>query len=97
VNNKVRVGILGMTHDHLWWYLSDLNDSPLGELVAAADPNPELRDKAKDQFGCPQVFESYEELLENVEVDAVYIYFDHVTSAELTVMATEHGKHIMVE
>lgn len=71
----------------------------MGELVAAADPNQELRDKAKEQFGCPQVFESYEELLQNVEVDAVYIYSDHVTSADLAVMAEEcqtgHGMNVL--
>jgi len=91
------VGVLGMTHDHLWGNLADLNASPLGELVAAADPNQELRDKAREQFGCPQVFASYEELLAAVELDAVYVYSDHVTSANLAVMAAENGKHVMVE
>jgi predicted dehydrogenase len=97
MKEKLRVGVLGMTHDHLWGNLADLNASPMGELVAAADPNQELRDKAQKQFACPQVFESYEELLQKVDVDAVYIYSDHVTSADLTVMVAESGKHIMVE
>lgn len=97
MKTKLRVGVLGMTHDHLWGNLSHLNASPLGELVAAADPNKELCDKIKTQFDCPQVFESYKELLQGAEVDAVYIYSDHVTSADLAVMAAQHGKHIMVE
>jgi predicted dehydrogenase len=97
MNDKLRVGVLGMTHDHLWGNLTHLDASPMGELVAAADPNQELREKAKEQFNCPLVFDSYEELLENVDVDAVYIYSDHVTSADLTVLAAENGKHIMVE
>jgi predicted dehydrogenase len=97
MQSKLRVGVLGMTHDHLWGNLADLNASPLGDLVAAADPNPKLRDKAKEEFGCPRVFESYDELLATVEVDAVYVYADHVTSANLAVMAAERGKHVMVE
>jgi len=97
VKSKLRVGILGMTHDHLWGNLAHLNASPRGDLVAAADPVRELRHKVKEQFHCPQVFESYEEMLEKVKLDAVYIYSDHVTSAELAVMAAENGKHIMVE
>ena len=36
------IGILGLTHDHVWGNLADLKQSSLGELVAAADPNDEI-------------------------------------------------------
>ena len=93
----IRVGILGLTHDHIWGNLNDLTTSSMGKLVAAADPNGPLLEKIRDEYGCGQVFESYETMLEEVELDAVYVYGDNKTGAELAVMAAERGLDIMVE
>ena len=73
-SKKVRIGVLGMTHDHVWGNLADLKNSSLGELVAAADPSEELRAQVQKELGCKKVFESYEELLEETELDAVYVF-----------------------
>lgn len=97
MSEKLRVGVLGMIHDHLWWWLPNLIESPLGELVAAADPHEELHNRIQSEFDCPRVFSSYEEMLDKVELDAVYIYSDHVTKADLTKKAAERGIHVMVE
>jgi predicted dehydrogenase len=97
MTDKLRVGILGLTHDHVWGNLDDLKASPLGELAAAADPNLELRDKIKSAYACPQVFDSYEAMLDQVSLDAVYLYADNATSAEMAVIAAERGLHVMVE
>ena len=97
MTDKLRVGILGLTHDHIWGNLDNLKGSPLGELAAAADPNPELQDKIRSHYDCPQVFDSYENMLDQVDLDAVYIYADNATSAELAVMALERGLPAMVE
>jgi len=94
---KLRVGVLGLTHDHIWSNLADLRASPLGELVAAADPNLPLLEKAESQYGCPAVFESYEEMLEETDLDAVYVYADNATSVDLVEMAAEAGLPAMVE
>lgn len=94
---KLRVGVLGLTHDHIWNMLPDLARSPLGELAAAADPNAELREKFSAGYGCPQVFASYEALLDEVALDAVLIYADNATSASLAVQAAQRGLHALVE
>jgi predicted dehydrogenase len=94
---KLRIGVLGMTHDHIWGNLRDLKQSPLGELVAAADPNQELLDKIQQEYGCPNVFEDYAEMLEEVELDAVYIFGDNATGAELAEFAAENGLHVLIE
>src|SRR5262245_36407354 len=94
---KLRVGVLGMTHDHIWGNLADLKNSSLGELVAAADPNEELLAKAQQDYACPAVFEDYEEMLEESELDAVYIFGDNATGAELTMLAAEYGLHVLIE
>lgn len=95
--DKLRIGILGLTHDHIWGNLDDLVKSTQGELAAAADPNPELLEKIRSTHNCPQVFESYETMLSEVELDAVYVYSDNATGAELAEVAAEQGLHVMVE
>ena len=97
MTNKLRIGVLGMTHDHVWGNLKDLNASALGELVAAADPNEELLNKAKTQYNCPTVYDSYEDMLEEERLDAVYVFGDNLTGAELSIMAAEAGLHVLIE
>ena len=45
--SKVRYAIVGLDHDHVWGILKDLAEVPQTQLVAIADPNPELVQKAK--------------------------------------------------
>ncbi|NIM94043.1 MAG: Gfo/Idh/MocA family oxidoreductase [Anaerolineales bacterium] len=97
MSKKLRVGVLGMTHDHLWWWLPNLLKSPLGDLVAGAEPHEELRIRIQKEFECPKVYDTYEGMLEEEELDAVWIYCDHVTKAQLAVKAAERGLHIMTE
>lgn len=94
---RLRIGVLGLIHDHVWGNLWDLQSSSLGELVAAADLNPELRDKVQEEYDCPQVFETYEALLDRAEVDAVYVYTDNATAADVTELAAARDVHVMVE
>jgi predicted dehydrogenase len=94
--DKLRVGVLGLSHDHVWGTLKELGESEDGELVAAADPHPELQEQVRS-YGCQHVFADYGELLDSVKLDAVYIYTDNRQSAELAVQAAARGLHIMVE
>jgi len=95
--DKLRVGALGLTHDHIWSNLADLRASPLGDLVGVAAPNLPLLEKAKSEYECPAVFESYQAMLEKIDLDAVYVYADNATSVDLVEMAAEAGVHVMVE
>jgi len=93
---KLRVGLLGMTHDHVWSVAAHFRGSERGELVAAADPHPELVEKARAEFGIA-AYQSYEEMLEKTELDAVCVYADNAGSVELTEMAADRGLHILTE
>jgi hypothetical protein len=46
---KTSVAIIGLDHDHVWGLLKDIANEPQSDLVAIADPRPELVDKAKLQ------------------------------------------------
>jgi predicted dehydrogenase len=91
-----RIGVLGLTHDHVWGNLNDLAASNLGTLVAAADPHPELRQKIQAEYGA-QVFADYEAMLDQAELDAVYVFCDNATAADVTELAAARGLHVMVE
>lgn len=94
--SKVRVGVLGLTHDHVWANLAALRDSGQGELVAAADPHKELLDRVA-ATGCDAVFSRYEQLLDQVELDAVYVFSDNRESAELATIAAQRHLHVLLE
>ncbi|MCB1089571.1 MAG: gfo/Idh/MocA family oxidoreductase, partial [Verrucomicrobiae bacterium] len=59
---KLRIGVLGLHHDHVWGNLEELARlADRAELIGAADPFPELREKYAAQFP-GQVHESYQAL-----------------------------------
>ena len=97
MTEKLRVGALGLTHDHIWENLEALATCDDGMLVAAADRNEELRQKVARAYPDVQVFDTYEQLLEGADLDAVYVYGDNLLGEELTDQACARGLHVMVE
>lgn len=96
MTSPLRIGVLGLTHDHVWGNLKDLHGSERGSLVAAADPNAPLLEKVAGLYGC-QTYESYTAMLDEEGLDAVYVFADNASGAELVEMAAQRGLHAMVE
>ena len=97
MSDKIRVGVLGMTHDHVWGNLRELVALPQAELVAAYDENAELCTKIQTEFGCQALYADAIAMLDTEELDAVYIFSDNANGADLGVMAANYGLHILVE
>ncbi len=93
---RVRVGVLGLSHDHVWGNLDLLVRHPNAVLVAAADGRSELREKAR-AYGCEQLYDDPQHVLERVELDAVYVFSDNRQSADLAAQAARRGLHVMLE
>ncbi len=94
---KLRIGVLGLHHDHVWGNLEELVQlGEAAELVGAADPHPELRDRYGSLYG-GETFPDYESLLDTVELDAVYVFASNRVSEDLVVAACERGLHCLVE
>jgi D-xylose 1-dehydrogenase (NADP+, D-xylono-1,5-lactone-forming) len=77
--------------------LGPLRQSPRSELVAVAS-----RDQAKaaayaQEYGIPRAYGSYEALLADPEVDAIYNPLPNVLHAEWTIKAADAGKHVLCE
>ena len=85
-----------MVHDHVWGNLEVLKTLDSGKLIAVADPNQPLLDKVKAEHDCA-TYTDYDAMLDNEELDAVFICTDNAKGVELTIAAAERGLHVMVE
>ena len=93
---KVRWGIVStgrITHQ----FVRDFNFVPNGEVVAVASRSQESADAFARQYGIPRAYEGYERLLEDGEVDAVYVATPHTMHFQNTVDAITAGKHVLCE
>lgn len=96
MTKSFRIGVLGLSHDHVWGNLNDLKTSGRAELVAAADPNPPLLEKVKAEFGC-RTHASFDALLAAEKLDAVYVFADNRGGAAAAATAAERGLHVLIE
>lgn len=96
MTKKFRVGVLGLTHDHVWGNLKDLRETGRATIVAAADEHAPLRDRVRSEHGCV-VHDDCEKLLEKETLDAVCVFGDNAAGARLTELAAGRGLHVLIE
>ena len=68
-----------------------------GEVVAIASRTPSRAEAAAEQFGIGKPYGSYEELLADPDVDAVYIPLPNFLHHHWVLAAAAAGKHILCE
>ena len=90
------IGILGLTHDHVWTHIGELRERGDSRIVIA-EPNQSLLDKARDEYAIHDIFPDYAEMLEQATPDAVLIFTDNTGTASLVELAASHGMPIMTE
>ncbi len=71
--------------------------SRTGRVVAVASRSQDKADRFAAEFKLPRAHGSYEALLADPEVQAVYIATPHPMHAEWAIKAAEAGKHLLVE
>ncbi|MFM2033299.1 MAG: hypothetical protein RLZZ297_2064 [Chloroflexota bacterium] len=92
----VRIGILGLSHDHVWDFLAHRADTPGVEIVAAGDPDPLLRAKAT-AHGISTTVADPHDIIGRNDIDAVAIFADNRSSVDLGIAAAQRGLHVFVE
>jgi predicted dehydrogenase len=93
----LRIGVLGLSHDHVWANLAAVGAGDLGRVLAVAEPDPALRARAEGALGGVALHAGYDALLERRDLDAVLVFADNRVSAELGVRALGRGLPVMVE
>jgi len=91
-----KIGVLGMTHDHIWSHVRELAGRD-DVTLAVADPNAPLVEKARDEYGVARGYGDYADLLERERPDAVLIFADSAGTVPLVELAASHGKPVMIE
>lgn len=71
--------------------------APEIDLMAGADINPVTRQRFKERYPNAKVYDSAEALCQDPEIEAVWISSPNRFHAEHTILAAEHGKHVVVE
>jgi predicted dehydrogenase len=78
-------------------FANGLRFSKTGRIVAVGSQTPGKAAQFGGDFGVARVYGSYEALLADAEVEAVYISTIHPFHAACAIQAAEAGKHILVE
>ena len=91
-----RIGIIGLSHDHVWDVLPDLAASEDAELVAVASAQLPLLERAKKEHGVA-TYPDAAEMAAGETLDAVYIYGNNRAGAKEGAKALERGWHVLIE
>ena len=95
-SSKLQWGIIG-TGRIARTFAGALKESATGELLGVASRAQETADAFGEEFGIPRRYSSYEAMLLDPEVRAVYISLPNHLHSEWTVKCAEAGKHILLE
>ncbi len=96
MNKKLRWGILGVAkiNDRL---MPAFHASNTVDLAAIASRSLDKATAAATDANIPKAYGSYDELLADPSIDAVYIPLPNHLHEEWTMKAADHGKHILCE
>jgi xylose dehydrogenase (NAD/NADP) len=93
---KVRFGIVSTAHINRL-VIPPARDSDKVEIVAVASRDRQRAEQYARQWDIERAYGSYEALLEDPEVDAVYISLPNTLHAEWSIKSVEAGKHVLCE
>jgi predicted dehydrogenase len=93
----VRWGILSTARIALSRVAPALQRSPLTRVVAVASRDLARAGAAAEHLGIPRAYGSYDALLADPEVEALYVGLPNHMHVEWTIRAAEAGKHVLCD
>jgi predicted dehydrogenase len=97
MREKVRWGVLGTAKIALAKVIPAMQRSPWCEIVAIASRNLAKAKAAARELNIAKAYGSYEELLADESIDAVYNPLPNHLHVPYTIKAAEAGKHVLCE
>jgi predicted dehydrogenase len=98
----LKAGVAGLCSDHLWptWgkgVLKETVESGKYQIIAAADRNPPLLERIKNEFGVKNTYLSCHEMLEKEQLDVIVIGVPNNEKADIVELAAEKGIHVLID
>ncbi|MCA9113239.1 MAG: Gfo/Idh/MocA family oxidoreductase, partial [Planctomycetaceae bacterium] len=93
----LRYAIIGAGAVSDYHHVPGINLDPRAELVAVCDPNEELLEKRRTDWGINKLTPRYEDIAADPDVDAVVIATPNFTHKEIALACIVGGKHVMCE
>ena len=95
--NPVRWGVLGVAAIATSRFIPAMNGATSARLVAIASRDAGKARAVADEFGVPRHFGSYDDLIHDPEIEALYIPVPNHLHVHWSVRALEAGKHVLCE
>jgi phthalate 4,5-cis-dihydrodiol dehydrogenase len=67
------------------------------DLFAGCDINPSVRERFKERYPNARVYATAEEMVKDPDVEAVWVATPNKYHGPMTLLAAQHGKHVVVE
>jgi predicted dehydrogenase len=97
MNRKVSWGVLGVANIAVKKVIPAMQLGEWSEVTAIASRDLSKAENASAQLNIPRAYGSYEELLADPEIEAIYIPLPNHLHVEWTIKAAEAGKHVLCE
>jgi len=95
--SKIKVGVIGTGRIGALHIENISSLRQKAQITAIADPFMDNLEQLAKDFGIPKTYKSYQEVLNDPNVDAVIIATSTNTHAEIAIAAAKAGKHIFCE
>ena len=94
---KIRWGVISSAKIGTEKVIPAMQQSESGEIMALASRSKEISKRVCENLGIPKAYGSYEELLSDPEIDAIYNPLPNHLHVPWTIKAAKSGKHVLCE
>src|SRR5574337_909465 len=97
IEQPLRIGVLGAARIAPMALVRPARQVPEATVVAVAARDPQRAQAFATKHGIPRVHPSYDALLADTEIDAIYNPLPNSLHCEWTIRALQAGKHVLCE
>lgn len=94
---KIKIGVIGASNHFIKRVVLPMQNIDTIELLAIASRSNEKAQQVAKEFNIQEAYGSYQDLLDNPNIDAVYIPLPNHMHAEWIKKSADAGKHILCE
>jgi predicted dehydrogenase len=96
-DRALRIGVVGMTSDHVWGMGQNLATLPGVAMVCGAEPYAELREQAQSRFGLQRTYADYREMFAKEQLDAILACGDNAGKVAVVEEAAKYKVHVYLD